>query len=155
MGIIYSKGFKKLGRIISFILFITYIVILINVLFFDAKYGRVSGIKSYNLEPFKTIHNYIKYRKYVTDSIIIRNILGNIVAFMPFGFFIPLLFRRTRYFIKIILISGFVSLIVEIIQYEFAVGSFDVDDIILNTLGGFAGYIIYKICYYIYYAIKK
>jgi glycopeptide antibiotics resistance protein len=151
MSIIYSKGFKTFSRIICFILFIIYLTILSNVLFFNYKYGRVSGDKSYNLEPFKTINNYIKYRQYVSDAIVIRNILGNILAFMPMGFFIPLLSKKTRFFIKIIIISAITSLLVEVIQYKFAVGSFDVDDIILNTLGGFIGYICYKIAHSIYY----
>ncbi|MCT4598883.1 MAG: VanZ family protein [Vallitalea sp.] len=151
MSIIYSKGFKTFSRIICFILFIIYLTILSNVLFFNYKYGRVSGDKSYNLEPFKTINNYIKYRQSVSDAIDIRNILGNILAFMPMGFFIPLLSKKTRFFIKIIIISAITSLLVEVIQYKFAVGSFDVDDIILNTLGGFIGYICYKIAHSIYY----
>jgi glycopeptide antibiotics resistance protein len=151
MSIIYSKGFKTFSRIICFILFIIYLTILSNVLFFNYNYGRVSGDKSYNLEPFKTINNYIKYRQYVSDAIVIRNILGNILAFMPMGFFIPLLSKKTRFFIKIIIISAITSLLVEVIQYKFAVGSFDVDDIILNTLGGFIGYICYKIAHSIYY----
>ena len=82
------------------------------------------------------------------------DIVGNILAFMPLGFFSPILFRRKRYFIIVVFISGFVSLTVEILQYSLVVGNFDVDDIILNTLGGFIGYIIFRVCYYIYYGIK-
>lgn len=154
MNIIYSKGFKMFSRIICVILFIIYLSILTNLLFFDYRYGRVSGDKSYNLKPFRTINNYIKYRQYVSDAVFIRNIYGNILAFMPMGFFVPLLLRKTRNFIKVVIISFFTSLLVEIIQYEFAVGSFDVDDIILNTLGGFLGYLCYKIIYDIYYNIR-
>lgn len=146
-----SDDFKRFFRIISFILFIIYLIFLINVLFLDEKYGRVTGVKGYNLEPFKTIKNYIKYSG--TDTMM-RNIFGNIVAFMPFGFFVPVILRKTRNFIFMILLSGLMSLLVEVLQYHFAVGSFDVDDIILNTAGGFLGYLIYKICYYIYYGIK-
>ncbi|GKX31981.1 hypothetical protein SH1V18_44610 [Vallitalea longa] len=146
-----SEDFKRFFRIISFILFIIYLMFLINVLFLDEKYGRVTGVKGYNLEFFKTIKNYIKYSG---TNTIMRNIFGNIVAFMPFGFFIPVLLRKTRHLIIMILLSGLMSLLVEVLQYHFAVGSFDVDDIILNTVGGFLGYLIYKICYYIYYGFK-
>lgn len=151
MSIIHSNEFRKTFRIISFILFIIYLAILINVLFLDVRYGRVTGIKRYNLDFFKTIKNYIKYSD--TNTIMI-NIFGNILAFMPLGFFVPILIRQTRFFISIILISGVVSLLVEVLQYYFAVGSFDVDDIILNTFGGLIGYLIFIICYYIYYGIK-
>jgi len=37
------------------------------------------------------------------------------------------------------------SLLVELIQLVTKVGSFDVDDIILNTIGGAIGYIVYKV----------
>ncbi len=151
MSTIHSNEFRKMFRIISFILFIIYLIILINVLFLDARYGRITGLKGYNLEPFRTIKNYLKYSG---TNAIMTNIFGNILAFMPLGFFVPILFRRTRFFILMILISGFVSLAVEVLQYHYAVGSFDVDDIILNTLGGFIGYLIFRICYYIYYGIK-
>ena len=38
------------------------------------------------------------------------------------------------------------SLLVETIQLVTKVGSFDVDDMMLNTLGAFLGYVIFKIC---------
>ncbi|MCT4544748.1 MAG: VanZ family protein [Vallitalea sp.] len=153
MKIIDSKEFRKLYRVICFVLFSVYMMVLINLLFFDIRYGRVTGIKGCNLVPFKTIRNYIINRKYVNDSVVITNILGNIFAFIPFGFFVPTLFIKTRCFIKVILISGLLSLLVELMQYKFAVGTFDVDDIILNTIGGFVGYIVFKICFNIYYKL--
>ena len=143
-------NFKKSFRIISLILFILYMMFLVNVLFFDAKYGRITGVKGYNKDPFITIKNYIKYS---SIDVIIRNVIGNIVAFMPFGFFVPILVRKARYIIIVILLSGVMSLLVEALQYHYEVGSFDVDDIILNTFGGLLGYIAFRICYYMFYGI--
>ena len=74
------------------------------------------------------------------------NIGGNVVGFMPYGFILPVITRRRRSGFLIIL-SGFcISLTVEVIQLVTKVGSFDVDDIILNTLGVALGYLFFYIC---------
>ncbi len=73
------------------------------------------------------------------------NLLGNIVAFMPFGALIRwVLNRRVRWYEATIYTFIF-SLEVEFIQFIGRIGVFDVDDIILNTLGGFLGFIVYYI----------
>ena len=79
------------------------------------------------------------------------NIVGNIVLFVPFGFLLPLLFKNLNQASRIIPI-GFVStLIVEssqiIISYilGFTYRSFDVDDMILNTLGVNVGYVFLRL----------
>ena len=64
------------------------------------------------------------------------NVSSIILAFVPFGLFFPLLSRKNRGFWKVALISFEVSLLVELIQLVTRVGSCDVDDMILNTLGG-------------------
>lgn len=145
MDILSSKELKKILCVMSTVIFIIYLLILCYLLFFDPKYGRVIGEKNYNLVPFKTIKNYIIYRKYVTNEIFNNNIYGNIIAFVPMGFFVSVIFSNLRGIIKIIFTTFIASSIVEIIQYKFSVGNFDVDDIILNTIGGLIGYIIYRI----------
>lgn len=147
-----SNRVNRIYLFIGYVLFALYIMLLMDLLFFDARFGRISGTKGYNLVPFKTIKNYIKYRHLIMD-ISMTNILGNILAFIPLGFFVPALWRFARWIIITTLFCGFMSLIVEVVQYKYAVGSFDVDDIILNTLGGFIGYIVYKICRLFYRGI--
>ena len=75
------------------------------------------------------------------------NLGGNILAFVPFGLFFPLLSRKNRGFWKVALISFEVSLLVELIQLVTRVGSCDVDDMILNTLGGMIGHLCFKILF--------
>ena len=79
----------------------------------------------------------------------ITNIFGNVLAFVPFGAILPVINRRTRSFLLIFLLSMEFSLMVETIQLIFKVGSFDVDDIILNTLGGVIGYLCFAFCNWI------
>ena len=73
------------------------------------------------------------------------NVVGNVAAFMPCGFFLPIVSRRSKKWYNTVIISGGFSLCVELVQLVSKVGSFDVDDIILNTAGGILGYITYRI----------
>lgn len=155
-----SAGFMnkihKGARKICLIFFILYLGYLAYLLFLSPSFGRTASVvREYNLIPFKTIKNYIKYRAHVNTKTLIINIIGNVVAFMPMGFFIPILFRNKRNLVEVLFFSSLISLVVEFIQYRFVVGSFDVDDIILNTLGGVIGYILFLIIYRIYKKWKR
>lgn len=150
MSALINKTHKGI-RWLCLLLFILYILYLSYLLFLSPGFGRTASvIREYNLIPFKTINNYIKYRAYVNTKTLVINIIGNVVAFMPMGFFIPILFRKKRNLGEVLFFSSLISLVVEFMQYRFVVGSFDVDDIILNTLGGMLGYILFLICYAIY-----
>ena len=74
------------------------------------------------------------------------NLVGNIVGFLPFGAILPVLKRNMRSFWKILLLSFEFSAMIEVTQLITKVGSFDVDDMILNTMGGVLGYWIFSIC---------
>jgi len=64
--------------------------------------------------------------------------LGNFAAFIPFGIVIPLLFRSN--FIRFITLFILSITILEIVQMVSRLGSFDIDDIIINTLGAAVGF---------------
>ena len=72
------------------------------------------------------------------------NVVGNIAVFIPMGFFISFFLRGRIGLVKVVLVSIAVLLPVEILQILFKVGSFDIDDIILNILGSVLGYAAYK-----------
>lgn len=129
------------------VLFYLYIIILSYFLFFSERYGRIVENTSYryNLIIFNEIKRFIKYRQILGFEIFAVNILGNILAFSPFGFLVPLISGRKIGLYKIIALSFLFSLTIETIQLICRVGSFDVDDILLNTIGGILGYIIFKI----------
>lgn len=46
-----------------------------------------------NLVPFKEIKRFIIYYRQIGINAVILNLAGNVVAFMPFGFFLPACFR--------------------------------------------------------------
>jgi glycopeptide antibiotics resistance protein len=115
--------------------------LLVYLVLFSAELGRIVVKRDYNLVPFQTISRYITYRNRFGEVNYITNIYGNIIAFVPLGIFIYLFQKKHR------ILSGFIipfmiSCIIEISQFILSVGSFDIDDIILNTLGGSVAYAI-------------
>ncbi len=126
------------------LLFMFYIAILLYVLLFSER--NTEGLNGYNVRLFAEIKRYITYRERLGMKLVLQNLLGNVIGFLPFGFFLPQLSRRWNRLYKITLTAFFFSLTVEGIQLLSGVGCFDVDDIFLNTLGGFigaAGFVIF------------
>ena len=131
---------KNKHRKISIILFAAYSCVLIYFLFFAENLGRVTPREySFNVILFREITRYLTGADVFSPGTIFLNLAGNIIAFVPFGFFItPVLNGRTG-FKEAVMLSFDVSLLVELIQLVTRVGSFDVDDLLLNTLGGLIG----------------
>ena len=142
-----SKKQEKKARTLGKVLFVLYIGFLIYFLFLSDWYGRegVMDEYRYNLELFKEINRFITYREELGVFAVFSNLFGNILIFMPFGFFISMA-SSSRGFFKTLFYSLLLSLGVEVMQLITRVGSLDVDDIFLNTLGGVLGYIIFVIC---------
>lgn len=129
------------------VLFVLYIVFLVYFLFLAEWYGRTGTGEDYryNLELFREIRRFITYREQLGMFAVFANLFGNILIFVPYGFFISMAAER-RGFFKTLFCSFGLSLCVELVQLVTRVGSFDVDDILLNTIGGILGYILFAIC---------
>jgi glycopeptide antibiotics resistance protein len=140
------KKEKKRPHPLAVILFVMYICLLFYLLFFSETYGRTmdSGYR-YNLKPFKEIKRFWNNRDSLGFSTVITNLIGNIVAFAPFGFFLPMFFKIGRNLFGCVFFSALFSLAVEAVQFFTKVGAFDVDDILLNAIGGFVGWLCYFI----------
>ena len=139
---------KKVIKGIIFILYALYLSCLVYFLFFCEEYGRMATDEyHYNFVPFSEIKRYILYFKRIGITRFMLNIFGNIVAFVPFGAFMPVIWNRYKKF-WLLYVDGFIFVLcIETIQLISKVGSFDVDDIILNTSGIVIGYIIYRLLY--------
>ena len=142
---------KKRIRIIGLILFIGYLLALTYFLFFAESYGRTVADRqySYNLMPFLEIRRFWQNREVIGNFAVFIILAGNVLAFVPFGFFLPMLNRHTRGIFRMALFTFEFSFLVETIQLVSRVGSFDVDDLTLNTLGGILGYLIFAFCDYV------
>ena len=113
-------------------LFLVYILIL-----FELLISTESASHGVNLVPFKEITRY----KFMSN-LFIYNVVGNIILFIPFGFFVSR-YCKLKNFVYILFMSGIISFIIERVQLRIG-RSFDIDDIILNVIGGIIGYFIYK-----------
>jgi len=78
-----------------------------------------------------------------TDSF--KNLVGNILIFIPLGFLFPLCRKKNVKFLEVFLVILGSSFAIELIQFLFLTSRrADVDDLILNLIGGIIGYLIYK-----------
>jgi len=112
---------------------------------FSSPIGGFGGVRGnyrgLNLIPFRSITSYLTGR--IIFPYLINNLLGNIVVFVPMGIYISLLRKSKGVFISLLYVF-FVSLSFEVLQYIFARGTCDIDDVLLNCLGGLIGIIVYK-----------
>ncbi|MGN0143262.1 MAG: VanZ family protein [Roseburia sp.] len=148
---------RKKRRLAVAILFVLYFVVLFYFLFFSEEMGRTYTERAYhyNLIPFREIKRFIHYRETLGMRSVLLNIVGNVVAFMPFGTFLPVFVAPGRKFWFTALYSFELSLLVETLQLIGKVGSFDVDDLLLNTVGGMLGYGLYRIIMYFWNRRKE
>ncbi|XRG78538.1 VanZ family protein [Rossellomorea sp. GAMAL-10_SWC] len=148
---------NKFIKIILLLLFCFYLMILTErILFkylpvqqfishFEINFARDDWWRSNNFIPFKTIIFYL-FLADINFDIRISNLAGNIIGFMPFGFLLPLIVKKYDNLKSILKATFILSLTYELLQLLlFQLGSFDVDDLILNTLGGGLGYLVLKI----------
>ena len=133
---------QKLG----WLLFLMYLCLLAYFMFFSESFGRTDTDRgyAYNLVPLKEITRYFRYYRTLGMPLFLINIVGNMVAFMPFGFFLPIISRRSRKWYNTVSFGLIFSLILETLQLIFKVGSFDVDDMLLNTVGAGLGFLVYR-----------
>ena len=111
-------------------------IIYVLCLFYVVTFGDV-GWSSSNFIPFKEMFRYD-----FGTNLFIKNVLGNIIMFVPYGFFVSYYLDLKKPLSAFLLIL-LVSLSIEITQL--AIGRvFDIDDIILNIAGGMLGFGIYK-----------
>lgn len=134
-------------KVICAVVFVVYLALLVYFLFFAELLGRTTITEDfrYNLEPFKEIGRFIRYAKQLGMMTVFLNLAGNVLIFIPFGYFMGMLQRGRVLIFHGILWSFNLTLAVELLQLVSKAGCFDVDDLILNTLGGAIGVTVYKI----------
>lgn len=102
----------------------------------------MQGSINYNLIPFRSMSTQIER---ITQWWALKNLLGNIIPFIPFGFLLPITYKKFSSAISIFVIGLASILLIEIFQFFTKLGSFDVDDIILNMIGIVCGYVIFLV----------
>ena len=114
--------------------FIIYILCLFQIVTFQDTVSWSSN----NFIPFREIFRY-----HIGSRLFLKNVLGNVLLFMPFGFFSSyyLKFKKPWVILGLTLVTSFS---IEVIQMSIG-RVFDVDDILLNIVGGYFGYLIYSV----------
>lgn len=112
--------------------FIIYVLCLFQVVTFQ----DVVAWSSNNFIPFKEILRYD-----FGSRLFIKNVLGNMILFMPYGYFSSFYLKLEK-ISSIILLTLLSSLAIEFTQLMIG-RVFDVDDIILNVIGGLIGFFLY------------
>lgn len=152
---------NKLFKFNLIVWFCLYIVFLLSLTLFDTYFNR-NGINifsldkdmvkeymksSFNIIPFKTIKLYFNGYNggYLSKSLFLYNIIGNLCALMPFSFFLPLLFKKQNNILIFILTIILIVIGIESMQFLTLSGSCDIDDLILNLSGSLVLYLILKI----------
>jgi glycopeptide antibiotics resistance protein len=139
---------KKLGstravQVAAAVFLAAYIAVLFWQAFMFAyrSYERVPGAAAaYNLIPLKTIFYYLGSFNKLSPNVWFFNLFGNLLAFMPFGFLLFFSGRNRLSYKRITVLSSLLSLFIETVQLGLGVGIFDIDDVILNSIGGLLGY---------------
>lgn len=153
LKIVHGGRDLKKKQVLFLGVFVIYCFALIYVLFLDGR-GKIYDMPlleyikcSVNFVPFRTISNYMNniHTGMINIDTILYNLIGNFLLFFPMGFLLPITFKRLDTLFKCIIIVFSSILLVEILQLTLQIGIFDIDDFILNLLGGFIGYAMSRI----------
>lgn len=141
--IIYQKilkGKKTISKknMLLYGISICYAIIVFGAVFLS-RGGSYYGIANFHL------FNSYREAYHKMEIALFRNIILNILLFMPLGFLIPIYSKKLRKIYKIVLIGFLVTFLIETIQYITQIGIFEIDDIFDNTIGVLIGYCIYMI----------
>ena len=145
-------------KIVLYVLFAAYCMLLIAVLFgsgLGRRYvpqdmrrpensGLMIRLRNSNFIPFRTVYDYIRgvINHTISKQIVINNLIGNLILFAPMGVFLPAVYKSSR--LKHILIMVIVLILIETVQLITGLGIFDIDDILLNFAGFFIVYWIWR-----------
>ena len=89
---------KKAVRFGVKVFFYLYIIIIFYFVLLSERYGRETGYQTshVNLVLFKEIQRFWNYRHLLSFEAVLTNLFGNIFAFSPFGFMLPIIAKNGR-----------------------------------------------------------
>lgn len=140
---------KDKMKIFAACILMVYTVEAVGIFFFPVFYDariRKFGPPDINLIPLRSI---IEYFQHFSTGTAVKEILGNVAAFLPIGLLLPILFEKLRSWKNILLCSLFLSISIETIQLVESLitripgHATDIDDVILNFTGGVLGYLLF------------
>jgi len=141
---------EKIMRGCTWVLFSMYLIFLFALLFVLGRGHQAPSPELYklylqrntNFIPFKSITGYA--RIFWRQPYAMVNLVGNLFAFAPMGFFLPVLFKTMRGPLKFPLLVTLLVILVEALQLVTLTGACDIDDVLLNTLGAVAVFMLVR-----------
>lgn len=134
-----EKKINNFREEIFLFLFLVYLYLLVSII----TYGDLNLGGTSNFVPFKEISRYVLF-----SPLFYSNVVGNVVLYMPLGYFMGK-YLNVKKISVILILSVIISLFAEIIQTDIG-RTFDIDDIILNIIGSVFGFVIYNFLCLIY-----
>ena len=118
---------------LAMLIFVIYIMCLFEIVTLqDNNYGLSNFI------PFQEMFRYE-----FGSRLFIKNIVGNILLFLPYGYFASDFLKSKKMLLPCFL-TFIVSMTIELVQLNIG-RTFDIDDVILNTVGGLCGFYLYRL----------
>lgn len=100
-------------------------------------------------QPLDTIRRFLWVLRYSTNEAQIRhaavNLVGNVVMFVPLGFFASRFWKKLQKFGWHFLAMALIIVAIELLQMFTLLGKCDVDDLILNLVGTTIGFGLWKL----------
>ena len=138
------------GRKWDICFFAVYCALMGWLLFGREQYEPALRAENFNPMPFETI---LRFWRVLTGDFsldmkrhAVVNLVGNVIMFVPLGFFTSRLWQQFRPLWRCVLLGGGIIVGVELAQYLNRVGSCDFDDLLLNVVGISIGYGLYRLC---------
>ena len=142
--VITGKGGKAHRRFsLGGFLLCIYIAVLLSITFFSRESG---GDKRIYLEIGSSWGINARNNAYVVE---------NVLLFGPYGFLLPMAWKKSKGWWKAVLLGFLTSLIIELLQLVSGRGVFQTDDIITNTMGALAGYLLFALLIAVVHLFKK
>ncbi len=150
----------KTARNAWFIFFYAYFLCVIALTLFPmpSNINKNYEMRIDNRRPFTTI---VYMLDYYPTFYLIKNVIGNILMFVPFGYIYTYISKRKVKFINVSMYCTMFSIFIESMQFllcfilKVNYRVIDVDDIILNTIGGMLGYLLFKVENKVYRRLKN
>ena len=150
--IIYRFFLKKrnipIGKVLLWAVFICYIIVVLGV----TLMMRASFYEGRKIMPL-----FYSYREAWVDfsAVMWRNIILNILMFVPFGFLLPICHRKFDSFWETTAAAFIFTGLIETVQYFLKLGIFEPDDLLNNTIGAMIGFGIYTLVFFKKRPIKR
>ena len=133
------KMSEKKHKVVCAIVFVIYLLVVLNITV--VRIGVRYTERQMNLSLFS---DFVNIYRDGGISLLIWLFVGNILWFVPFGFLLPIQFKR-KSLVKVTTMGFAFSFTIESMQFLSRKGVAELDDLILNTLGVAIGYSVFAL----------